>query len=127
MQFPVADVPRCELCGAPKDGGYHEQVQTTSCEEVIDKLHNLCEWVMWSDLTPKGLGSILRCIAARVLNRRCSLEQLAAAVGMSKSGVRVCIERVRRDLPAVYAAVWPDLAAADNPRLGSVKENVSAG
>jgi hypothetical protein len=97
----------CELCGQPVSECMHTD-DGAICEGHAEALWRLCEFALWADMTNKGVGTMIRVLAARVLNPTASMRAIAAAVGCTHLTVYRAIRSAKQSIPAIHAALWRD-------------------
>lgn len=101
------DAERCEMCGNLKrDPTTNNQLSTVQLASGSMWLLRLAERIMWGGHRPHGIGSVIMCISAKLLNPSASITQLSAATGLTRAGVQCAIERASEIAPDVYQSLW---------------------
>lgn len=96
----------CEMCGALLDAEQIEATDTGRRLRQREAFMRVAEHIMWCNANNKGVGSMVRVIAAKMLNPDASIAQIAAAVGMTKDGAYAAMKRAEAIMPDVARAVW---------------------
>ena len=107
MEKTLADVRRCEMCGAPLDVDACERLDREKLADMMERVRHLAEWALWINMTNKGFGSLVKVLCAAIVNPCASQKQLAAVAGLSRGAMRAIESRLRRDVPHVHGALWP--------------------
>lgn len=102
----VAAPDKCQMCGALIDQDDIEMTENGRRLKQQEALFRVAEHIMWCQFTNKGVGGMVRVIAAKLLNPDASIAQIAAAVGMTKDGAYAAMKRAEAIMPDVARAVW---------------------
>ena len=96
---------RCEMCGSMKSESNHRYHELPTAN-AAEHLYRLGEWCLWDTISTKALGSMLRVLAAKMINPSASYAQLGAVCMLSKPGLQCVIARIKKKLPQIHAALW---------------------
>ena len=94
----------CPMCGTPES---EPDTNRKHDSDRIEAVFRFAERVMWTDKTNKAIGTIMRIVAAKLINPGASDRQVAAASGVSAIHVTRTRRYLSEDFPEVVTALWP--------------------
>lgn len=97
----------CPMCGAGKAQQEHKMER--DCAEAVFRF---AERVMWTERTNKGVGTIMRVVASRIINPGANNAQIASAIGITRKQVGVVVKQLEAEFPDVVRALWRERTQA---------------